>query len=43
MMYSSSDMVHDGQTDGRTDRQKKWHVEVSDSLKKCYKLTENWK
>ena len=30
-------------TDGRTDRQKKWHIEVSDSLKKCYKLTESWK
>ena len=30
-------------TDGRTDRQKKWHIEVSHSPKKCYKLTENWK
>ena len=28
MMYSSWDIVHDGQTDRWTDRQKKWHIEV---------------
>ena len=27
-MYSSWDMVRDGQTDRRMDGQKKWHIEV---------------
>ena len=28
MMYSSWDMLRDRPTDGQTDRQKKWHIEV---------------
>ena len=28
-MYGSWDMEHDRRTDGRMDRQKKWHTEVS--------------
>ena len=28
MLYGSWDVVRDGWTDGQTDRQKKWHIEV---------------
>ena len=28
MMYSSWDMVRDGQMDGQMERRKKWHIEV---------------
>ena len=27
-MYGSWDMMHDRPTEGRTDGQKKWHIEV---------------
>ena len=34
MMYSSWDMVHEKRTDGQTDGQKKWHIEVGAPPKK---------
>ena len=34
MMYGSWDMVHDRRTDGQTNSQKKWHIEVGDPPKK---------
>ena len=47
MMYSSSDMVHnrqtDRQTDKLTDKQKKWHREVGALPKKRQSIREREK
>ena len=42
MMYGSWDMMHDRRMDRRTDRRKKWHIEVGAPPKKRSKIPYFW-